>query len=341
MMLALSCFILAWLVSSLCLSTMLKKKWLIQTLDQPNHRSLHVQPVPRTGGIAIMLGILAGVLPLFLLKMNDTAGSTLLGVVVIGIGLSIVARLDDLYHLSPLTRLVVQVLAAATASLLIVGVPITMPQLWVVLVGVMSVVWMTNLYNFMDGADGLAGGMACIGFACYALAAWLGNAHHLAGFCLAIAGAALAFLRFNFYPAKIFMGDVGSIPLGFFAGAIAWQGVQMHVWSVFFAVLAFLPFIYDATVTLIKRLGQGKKVWLAHREHFYQKLVLSGVSHDKVAWFAYLCMIVCGLCGVYVLNFSWIVQASALTAMLVLLAALSVLVQLRYRQVGKPENQYQ
>lgn len=340
-MLALSCFILAWLVSSLCLSTMLKKKWLVQTLDQPNHRSLHVQPVPRTGGIAIMLGILAGSFILFFLKANGLEALTLMGLVVIGVGLSIVARLDDLYHLSPLTRLVVQLLAAATASLLIVGVPVTMSQSWVVLAGIIGVVWMTNLYNFMDGADGLAGGMACIGFTCYAVGALMGNAFYLAGFCLAVAGAALAFLRFNFHPAKIFMGDVGSIPLGFFAGAIAWHGVQLHVWSVFFAVLAFLPFIYDATVTLFKRLLQGKKVWLAHREHFYQKLVLSGITHNRLAWFAYGCMMMCSLCGLYVLDLDWMMQASAMIGMLVILIALSVLVQLRYQQVSKPENQFQ
>jgi UDP-N-acetylmuramyl pentapeptide phosphotransferase/UDP-N-acetylglucosamine-1-phosphate transferase len=159
------------------------------------------------------------------------------------------------------------------------------------LTGTLAVVWMTNLFNFMDGADGLAGGMATIGFAALALAAWLGDAPGLAAFCAAIAAAALAFLRFNFPPAKVFMGDAGSIPLGFLAATLGILGAQQNAWPWLFPLLVFSPFIFDASVTLARRALRGEKVWQAHRSHYYQRVVLLGATHRQLAMAAYVLML--------------------------------------------------
>lgn len=167
-------------------------------------------------------------------------------------------------------------------------------SLLALIVAAVALVWMINLYNFMDGSDGLAGGMAIFGFGFYGLAAILQGETALATTFLVAATAALAFLCFNFHPARIFMGDTGSTPLGFLAGALGLVGWEQAVWPLWFPLLVFSPFILDATVTLLKRLLRGEKVWQAHREHYYQRLVQMGWGHRKTALFAYLLMLATG-----------------------------------------------
>jgi len=114
------------------------------------------------------------------------------------------------------------------------------PQGWlVVALFAVAVGWMANLYNFMDGADGMAGGMALIGFSVYALAAAVGGAPAFALVNLCVAAAALGFLVFNFPPARVFMGDAGSIPLGFLAGALGLQGWAQDLWPLWFPLVVF------------------------------------------------------------------------------------------------------
>lgn len=162
---------------------------------------------------------------------------------------------------------------------------------WLVTLMTLLITWMTNLYNFMDGSDGLAGGMGLIGFASYAIAAYIMGEMHLAVMNAALSSACLAFLFFNFNPAKIFMGDSGSIPLGFLAGSIGAYGYFYALWPLWFPVLIFSPFIIDATVTLFKRQLAGEKIWQAHRSHYYQHLVQLGWGHRNTALAEYMLMI--------------------------------------------------
>jgi UDP-N-acetylmuramyl pentapeptide phosphotransferase/UDP-N-acetylglucosamine-1-phosphate transferase len=162
--------------------------------------------------------------------------------------------------------------------------------------------WMTNLYNFMDGMDGFAGGMTILGFGCLAYVAWTHGNHGLAGLSLLIAGAAAGFLRYNFPPARIFMGDVGSVPLGFLAGASAVIGIHGGLFDFWVPMLVFSPFVIDATVTLLKRLLRGEKVWQAHLDHYYQRLVLAGWGHRKVVLAEYGLMLASGVCAILYLN---------------------------------------
>jgi UDP-N-acetylmuramyl pentapeptide phosphotransferase/UDP-N-acetylglucosamine-1-phosphate transferase len=264
----LSAFAVSWLTLA----------WLLQRggrlpMDHPNARSLHDTPTPRIGGLGIMAGV--AVAGMWLL---DT---TMLPVMLAAFALAALSVLDDVRGLPVALRFLVHFIATV-AILLALGL-----SGWSLLVGVLVVVWMTNLYNFMDGADGLAGGMATIGFGALALAAWIGGAHGLAVLCAAIAAAALAFLRFNLPPARIFMGDAGSIPLGFLAATLGILGAQQDVWPWLFPMLVFSPFIVDASVTLAKRGLRGEKIWQAHRSHYYQRAVLLGASHRQLAWAAY------------------------------------------------------
>lgn len=147
----------------------------------------------------------------------------------------------------------------------------------------------------MDGSDGLAAGMAFIGFSCYAIAAWLGGDTELSIAMLCISAASIAFLGFNFYPARIFMGDSGSIPLGFLSAAFGYMGWQHRLWPLWFPVLVFSPFVVDATVTLAKRFLSGEKVWQAHCSHYYQRLVQLGWGHKRTAILEYALMLGCGV----------------------------------------------
>jgi UDP-N-acetylmuramyl pentapeptide phosphotransferase/UDP-N-acetylglucosamine-1-phosphate transferase len=198
----------------------------------------------------------------------------------------VISVLDDVRGLSVVLRFLTH-LIVAVACLLVLGL-----TGWSLLLGTLAVVWMTNLFNFMDGADGLAGGMAALGFGALALAAWHGDAPGLSVFCASIAAAALAFLRFNFPPARVFMGDAGSIPLGFLAASLGILGAMQRVWPWMFPLLVFSPFIVDASVTLVRRGLRGEKIWQAHRSHYYQRVVLMGASHRQLALNAYVLMLV-------------------------------------------------
>ena len=270
--------LLAGIVSTVIMAVLVRSRSL--PLDKPNERSLHDVPVPRTGGIAIITGVVAAALCL-------RAGA---GLIVPAAALSIASYLDDRHALPASARLGMHLLAAG-AFLWLVGAPVAVALLFVLL---LAIGWITNLYNFMDGSDGLAGGMAVIGFGTYGLAAWLGGNFELELLAWSIAAAAAGFLIFNFPPARIFMGDVGSIPLGFLAGALGVVGWLQDLWPLWFPLAVFAPFIVDASMTLTRRLLRGERVWEAHRQHYYQRLILSGWSHRRTALSEYGLMVLCG-----------------------------------------------
>lgn len=245
--------------------------------DVPNERSLHSKVIPRTGGIGLLSGVLAG----WMFSPGELAWWILAPL----FGLFIVSVFDDVYNLPVKIRLLAHLTAA---GIMVVGSGIVGQQgIIVSTILFFFVVWMTNLYNFMDGSDGLAGGMTLFGFGTYGVVAWFVQDMVVMSASLAITAAALGFLIFNFHPAKIFMGDAGSIPLGFLAAAMGIWGWQRGDWSYWLPLLVFSPFIADATVTLIRRSLRGVRVTDAHREHYYQRVIQMGVSHRRVALFEY------------------------------------------------------
>ena len=288
---------IAVFVASVVLAGLLR--WGRMPADTPNARSLHRLPVPRGAGIAIWAGVAAATAWL-------PQGGTWLAPVALVIGVSL---WDDYRGVPVAVRLAAQTLGA----LAWVGASLPWPLLLTV---VLAIVWMANLYNFMDGADGLAGGMALFGFATYGAAAALAGDPVLSAICAALVAAAAAFLCFNFHPASLFMGDSGSVPIGFLAGALGLYGVFEHLWTPIFPLIAFFPFAFDATLTLFRRGLAGKRVWRAHREHLYQRAVLAGLGHRAMALRAYLLMVVCSVCAISVREGSPAAQALIMLAVL-------------------------
>lgn len=292
----------------------------LQILDHPNERSLHARPVPRTGG----LGLLAGVVAAWPIAAPAGAWPALIGALV----LAGVSFLDDLRGLPAIVRLMSQL---AVSMALVAWHWEAFPGPAWAIAAALAIAWMCNLYNFMDGADGLAGGMAVAGFGAYAIAAGLGGAMELAALSSAIAASALAFLVFNFPPARIFMGDVGSVPLGFLAGALGLLGWQQALWPAWFPVLAFSPFIVDATVTLLRRALRGERVWQAHREHYYQRVVQLGAGHRGTALGEYALMLAAGTSALGLLTAPAPVQWVGLGAWVVVYAAMMLWIDRLWR----------
>lgn len=251
-------------------------------LDHPNARSLHTAPVPRIGGLGLLAGVGTSLL--------WAAPAGLEMILLLALALAALSWLDDWRGLPVMPRLAAH-LAAAGLFVLGSGLAEAHPA-WALML-TLAVVWMTNLYNFMDGADGLAGGMAMFGFAAYAVAAGLGGDLGMARLAACIAAAALGFLLFNFPPARLFLGDVGAVPLGFLAAALGLEGWRRGLWPATTPLLAFAPFIVDASVTLARRLRRGDNALQAHREHHYQRLIRMGWSHRRLAAWSYPLMALC------------------------------------------------
>jgi UDP-N-acetylmuramyl pentapeptide phosphotransferase/UDP-N-acetylglucosamine-1-phosphate transferase len=286
-------------------------------LDHPNPRSLHTTPMPRTGGIAVMVGIFVATATL--LPRWDWS-------LVLAVILALVFFLDDRHGLPIALRFCAQ-LFLATAF-----VAMTLPGLSALsqIALISAIVWVTNLYNFMDGSDGLAGGMSLIGFGAYALAAWLQGETFFASLNASVAAAAAAFLIFNFYPAKIFLGDTGSIPLGFLAATLGLSGWQHALWPLWFPPLVFSPFIIDASVTLARRLIRVEKVWQAHHSHYYQRLVRMGWGHGGTALMEYAVMLAVAASAIWALGLANEAQWSMLLIWAVLYAAALALIDYRW-----------
>lgn len=311
-------FAVTFLVTVLLLKTPLASI----ALDKPNHRSLHTKVTPRTGGLAIVAGLISTWMligPLWLLLVPLLL-------------LLVVSLIDDVMELPVRWRLLTQLIVSS------IFVSLLFPAIswWLVALLVLVITWMINLYNFMDGSDGLAGGMALFGFGGYSIAAYLSNDFQIAFLSGAIASAALAFLVFNFHPAKIFMGDAGSVPLGFLSASLGLCGLQRDLWPAWFPLLVFSPFIVDASVTLMKRLFLGEKIWQAHRSHYYQRLIIMNFGHRNTALMEYCLMATACLSALFLLNQSPMIQIAALILWVMLYAFLACVIDRIWRNFNKP-----
>jgi UDP-N-acetylmuramyl pentapeptide phosphotransferase/UDP-N-acetylglucosamine-1-phosphate transferase len=270
--------LLAWLLSRA------RGRW--RVLDIPNDRSLHTEPTPRTGGIAILAGAGAGTLTAWHQGYAILDGSTLVAV----LALALLALLDDRHSLGAGLRLLVQ--AGVVAALLYVHRQPELPDLLLPL-ALLFLVWMINLYNFMDGMDGFAGGMAGIGFGAYAFIAWQAGHMELALACAIIVAASVGFLLLNFPPARLFMGDSGSTVLGLLAGIVILEAHVARILPLWLGILVFSPFIVDASITLAARVFRRERFWEAHKSHYYQRLVQLGWGHRRTTLAEYALMLAC------------------------------------------------
>jgi len=281
----------------------------LSTLDVPNERSSHLTPTPRGGGIAFVAASLIGFL---LLLLDDTLDhADLLAICCAGIIVAIAGHLDDRQKISGATIRLVFHAIGAIVLVVAIGFP---SQISVFdrtintgmigsLLGIVYLVWLLNLFNFMDGTDGIAASEAT--FVCVAGA--ILNYHALSDMnfsaaAIVLAASAFGFLLYNWSPAKIFMGDVGSGYLGIVIGGLSLMAAkQQHellwVWIILLAV-----FVSDATITLIRRLARKQKPHVAHRSHAYQHLAIQFNSHAKVSLI------------VLAINFLWLLPIAFLVA---------------------------
>jgi UDP-N-acetylmuramyl pentapeptide phosphotransferase/UDP-N-acetylglucosamine-1-phosphate transferase len=274
----------------------LMRRWSARRLlDIPNERSSHTRPTPRGGGlplIAVALGVWA-----FLMRGYGMAEfSPYMALVVGSVMVGIVSWLDDLKPLPFRTRLTVHLLAGALV--LYTAAPpesVPLPGLGEVPLGVLAwplaLIWiagLTNAYNFMDGIDGIAGGQGLVaGLAWLYFGISLAGGGPVAGLGLILAAGCATFLLFNWQPARIFMGDVGSATLGFIFAALPFvfdaSGPIHHSSSWIAGVAVLWPFVFDSGFTLVRRWRRGEKLTEAHRSHLYQRLVIAGWTHAQVS----------------------------------------------------------
>lgn len=287
-------------------------------MDVPNDRSLHAVPTPRVGGLVLVGATLLG-----WAMLQRPPAEIVLPVLL----LCAFSFIDDRRGLPVAARFGMHALAAVLLLYL------AYPAVDRVMLAAMAVglIWLTNLYNFMDGMDGLAGGMTLIGFAMLGAGALCGGAPELAAACFCVAAAAAGFLPFNWHPAKLFLGDAGSIPLGFLAGTLGARGWSDGLWPLWFPLLVFSPFVVDATATLLRRLLRGERIWQAHREHYYQRLVRMGWSHRRTALAEYAVMLVSGLLALALRDAAPLPQAGGLVAALVAYFILMAAIDGRWR----------
>ncbi|MGE0130926.1 MAG: glycosyltransferase family 4 protein [Blastocatellales bacterium] len=323
----------------------------LQSLDVPNERSSHTRPTPRMGGLGIVAAFVV-LMPLLWIMLLPSAHNwvvaTKFGIALFGYAVIVaVGLIDDLRRIGPLSKYLGQLLAAIIAVWsgaiflhfkLPFGVEITFGQSvsgqsvfgWII-GALLAIIWLTgfsNFFNFMDGIDGLAGGVGAI-YSLALSAVCIGTGHRLLGAgCLMMAAACLGFLAHNFPPAKIFMGDVGSLFIGYVLAAFAvWTTNSGARPAPFIAVLLiFGTFIYDATFTIIRRIRRREKLYQAHRSHLYQRLVIAGQSHRRVSLTYYALSAMLGAAGIaYTFSSDW-ARMVILISSAALLAAFTIYV---------------
>ncbi|OQW91422.1 MAG: hypothetical protein BWK79_16930 [Beggiatoa sp. IS2] len=291
--------IIAFSISVILTDLLSRPQSILYLIDQPNARSLHTRPIPVSGGVAFLTGLL---IVTMIAHHFYPFPPPLIWIGYSSLMIAIISFIDDYRTLSPGNRLIVHFLAAILLlwqENLWINQLILAEQIWEIplllqpVISLLFIVWMTNLYNFMDGMDGFAGGMALFGFGTLAALGMLADHFLFMLSNLLIASAVAGFLIFNFPPARIFMGDTGASTLGFLAAAMSLWGQQEGIFALWIALLIFSPFIVDATITLLRRLWQGEKIWLAHKHHYYQRLVQLGWGHRRTVLWEYGLMASC------------------------------------------------
>jgi len=263
-----------------------------------NERSSHTTPTPHGGGIAIAVTWFIG---LFYLYYTDSVDKHLFFTLLVGVIISVVSYLDDLFELSAKVRLLTQALVALLGLYFLGGFQeldlfffSTQNQFLTSIFAFFMIIWFINLYNFLDGIDGYAGSEALF----LAIAGFLlfGGAHFLV-----LAAAVLGFLIWNWHKAKIFMGDVGSTLLGYNVAIFTIYYANEDAQNFWIWIILFGVFWFDATLTLLRRKKNGEKLSQAHKKHAYQRLTQAGWNHDKVVFFAMATNIVL-FCIVYFID---------------------------------------
>lgn len=314
---------ISWWATKHLINVLLKH----QIVDTPNDRSMHRGNVPRGGGIVIAVCLILTLIVVGLVSQRYQVFGAL---TVLVLAWAMLSGWDDRHDLSPRKRIVFQ-LSFAFFSIAALGYVSTIQinstsSIWLASFGAIAtfigIVWLANLYNFMDGMDGLAATQTIVAGVTLSFWFWQVGDPHLGLACLVLAAASYGFLLHNWQPASIFMGDVGSVTIGaFFALMIIYANTRYQI-PVLSFVLLFGVFVFDATVTMVRRIMHREKIWLPHRTHFYQRLALAGVGHSKVVTMATILMVFCSMIASYtVIDHDRIVSGSAVVLLVLASAA--------------------
>ena len=273
-------FIMSFIISLITIRAAIQFLKKTKTIDTPNERSSHNVPTPKGAG----LGIIATLLIVYytFLPLTDF---WLMGSVLI---MTILSFLNDNKQISIIIRLIIQMVL--TIIVLNFWPPLeeimlfnSIIPIWLeYIIMLLLIIWIMNLFNFMDGIDGISGTQCIIIGVGVGLSLFISHEENkleqiIAGF---MAGSGLAFLLWNWYPAKVFLGDAGSIPLGFINAILILLLCKNNLWYV--AIIINNYYFFDASITLLRRIKMKKKPWKAHKEHFYQKAIQNGYTHSKV-----------------------------------------------------------
>lgn len=263
--------------------------------DVPTERSSHKIPTPRAGGVGfVIISIVA--FSIYFAWMGILATDTYVVMLLTLTAIACLGWFDDRNNLSQTIRLSIQLLAAVSVIFFIEGLDtFFLPYISNISLGIFSPVlgllWImgaTNIYNFMDGVDGIASVQALTASTGWMIIANLWNEPILFTVNLIVFATVAAFLMYNWSPAKIFMGDVGSVFLGFFFAMMPFLAATLADdrvigFTLWIGAILLWPFLFDGTYTLVRRLIKGENIFQAHRSHLYQRLNIAGWSHDIIS----------------------------------------------------------
>jgi len=273
-------FIMSFIISLITIKISIKFLTKIRTIDIPNERSSHSIPTPKGAGIGIIATLLIVYYTFFPLTDFWFIGSIII--------MTILSFINDNKQISIIIRLAVQMILTLLILNLwpplqnIIFLKNIIPYWLENIIVVLLIIWLINLFNFMDGIDGISGTQCIIIGAGVGASLFLSQEEYkleqlFAGF---MAGSCLAFLFWNWNPAKVFLGDSGSIPLGFINAILILLLCKNGLWYV--AIIINNYYLFDSSITLLKRIKMKKKPWKAHKEHFYQKAIQNGYNHSEV-----------------------------------------------------------
>ena len=250
-------------------------------LDTPNERSSHRKPIPKGGGIVVVGAVLIAFVVIF-----NSRGVIYLPLIIATLFLALISWIDDLKDLPAGLRLTAQFISSTFVLLMMSpsepyfhGI---IPTWFELIIIAFIWVWFINIFNFMDGIDGItAVETISIGMGLFLIILICGGRSEVGLSGLVLAASALGFMWWNWSPSQLFLGDVGSIPLGFIIGWLLLQILPTPLWLI--SVIIPLYYLSDATITLIIRCLNREKFWLPHRKHFYQLATSRGLSHAHIA----------------------------------------------------------
>ncbi len=293
----------------LCLTPLVKKAGLASgRVDMPNGRKVHSQPMVRLGGVSIFVGVLVALLSVWAAggflgsdgePLERVAEYSVWGVTLGGLAFFLIGFIDDLFGLSPLSRLIMQSTVASVAwwvgvdirFLTIPFIGITQLPAWLsLLVTIFWLVGMANAINWIDGLDGLAAGVSGIAAAVMVVVSLYMGQPAAALIAAALAGGSLAFLRYNFNPAQIFMGDGGAYFIGFTLAGVGVIGLVKGVTTVAVLLpsLTLAVPILDMSAVILLRMRQGLSPFVADKRHLHHRLLNAGFSHRFTVMFIYV-----------------------------------------------------